>query len=255
MEGFITVCKIDELQHGEVKQFEIDNGSSILLHRDSDNFYATSSSCTHYGASLIKGSLKGCRIRCPLHGACFNLKSGDIEEFPAWKKLKKFDVILENNEVKVSCEPVLEKECSDVSQNEQHVLIIGGGAAGFTCASTLRENGFEGKITVISKESLLPYYRVKLSKQPSMDPSKITLRPLDYYQKNSINMELNASVSKVFFSERRVELAEGRKINYSHLVIATGSTPNKLIAAKVCSFFVIIFVHKIILGNSRYSLP
>ena len=46
----------------------------------------------------------------------------------------------------------------------QEVVIIGGGPATVTALQTLRSEGFAGKITVLSKEEVLPYDRTKLSK-------------------------------------------------------------------------------------------
>jgi len=43
-------------------------------------------------------------------------------------------------------------------------VIIGGGPAGLSAAETLRQAGFEGEITIISKEKHLPYDRTMLSK-------------------------------------------------------------------------------------------
>jgi uncharacterized NAD(P)/FAD-binding protein YdhS len=40
------------------------------------------------------------------------------------------------------------------------VVIIGAGAAGFTCADMLRQNGFRGRIILITREGTLPYDRV-----------------------------------------------------------------------------------------------
>ncbi len=51
----------------------------------------------------------------------------------------------------------------DINDKRQF-LIIGGGPAGLSAAETLRQSGYKGKITILSKESNLPYDRTILSK-------------------------------------------------------------------------------------------
>lgn len=43
--------------------------------------------------SYRTGALVGDRVRCPFHGACFNTKTGDIEEFPGLDSLPKYKVL------------------------------------------------------------------------------------------------------------------------------------------------------------------
>lgn len=68
-----------------------------LLIRQEGKLHAVSSKCTHYGAPLVKGCLGNGRVRCPWHGACFNINSGDIEEFPGLDSLQKFEVSCVDN--------------------------------------------------------------------------------------------------------------------------------------------------------------
>ena len=63
-----------------------------LLIRQNGSLHALGSKCSHYGASLAKGCLGNGRIRCPWHGACFNVATGDIEDFPGLDSLQKFEV-------------------------------------------------------------------------------------------------------------------------------------------------------------------
>jgi len=41
---------------------------------------------------LCIGSFSGGRVRCPWHGACFNVKNGDIEDFPGLDSIPSFEV-------------------------------------------------------------------------------------------------------------------------------------------------------------------
>ena len=64
------------------------DGYKILLIREKGELRALSALCTHNGAPLIKGAYDGGgSIRCPWHGACFNTKTGDVEDFPGLDNL------------------------------------------------------------------------------------------------------------------------------------------------------------------------
>lgn len=76
-----VVCKDTDLNENEMKVFEVDE-SKVLLVKQKGEISALGTKCTHYGAPLDKGVLGEGRIRCQWHGACFNIKTGDIEDFP-----------------------------------------------------------------------------------------------------------------------------------------------------------------------------
>lgn len=62
-----------------MQEFEVgNNGNKVLVVRQKNKFFAVGSKCSHYGAPLVKGALGDGTVRCPWHGACFNLKSGKI---------------------------------------------------------------------------------------------------------------------------------------------------------------------------------
>lgn len=65
---------------------------------------------------------------------------------------------------------------AEEGRRQRRFVIIGAGAAGMTAAQTLRESGFDGEITMITNESVLPYDRVKLSKAMSAEVDRIQLR-------------------------------------------------------------------------------
>lgn len=80
-----------------MKEVEV-SGHKVLLARDQGSYYAVSSKCTHFGAPLAKGALCKGRVRCPWHGACFDLSTGDIEDFPGLDSLQTHEV-----EYSISC--------------------------------------------------------------------------------------------------------------------------------------------------------
>ncbi len=59
------------------------DGREILLCHTSDGFFAVDNLCTHAAARLCEGKLKGHRILCPLHGAAFDVRDGNVLTRPA----------------------------------------------------------------------------------------------------------------------------------------------------------------------------
>lgn len=69
-----------------------DNEGKILLIKQKGELHAIGTKCTHYGALLHTGALGEGRVRCPWHGACFNIKTGDIEDYPGLDSLPCYKV-------------------------------------------------------------------------------------------------------------------------------------------------------------------
>ncbi|WP_439031027.1 NAD(P)/FAD-dependent oxidoreductase [Gordonia terrae] len=109
------------------------------------------------------------------------------------------------------------------------VVIVGAGQAGTTVATTLRERGYPGPITVIGDETDLPYERPPLSKGfllsgPGQDDD-LAFRSSDYYTNKAIDLRLSTRVTRIDRDNQRVVLDDGDTVSYSHLVLATGTSP------------------------------
>ena len=63
-----------------MREFKVAGEGDILLVKQGDKLRAIGNKCTHYAAPLIKGALSEDRIRCPWHGACFNLDTCIIKK-------------------------------------------------------------------------------------------------------------------------------------------------------------------------------
>ena len=61
-------------------------------------------------------------------------------------------------------------------------LSPGGGPAALSCAETLRQNGFTGRIVMVMKEKRLPYDRVTLSKNLAVNADSLALRDKAFFQ-------------------------------------------------------------------------
>ena len=109
---------------------------------------------------------------------------------------------------------------------EPVVAVVGAGQAGFQTASSLRQEGFAGRILLVGDEPVLPYQRPPLSKsylagESSLD--ELWLRPAAFYKKQEIDLVTGASVAAIDRRGRCLRLASGGEIGFDHLVLATGA--------------------------------
>ncbi|KAG9946563.1 rubredoxin-NAD(+) reductase, partial [Aureobasidium melanogenum] len=226
-----------DLKNGQKQEVEVDGieGGKILLAKVKDEVHAMSANCTHYGAPLAKGVLTGeGRITCPWHGACFKVSTGDVEDAPALDPLAKFEVFERDGAVYIKGEEKTIKanrrqlniKCRSVKEQD-HVVVIGSGSGALGAIESLRGGGYEGKITVVSRENTQPLDRTKLSKALITDQSKIVWRSMEFYKEASVDFTWG-NVSKVDFNNRSVETDDGKKLNYTKLIMASGGTPKWL---------------------------
>ncbi len=66
--------------------------------------FVTSNICTHNIAMLTDGYFEGNIVECPMHGGCFNVKTGEATEFPCEEPLKTYPVAIDGEDVLVEIE-------------------------------------------------------------------------------------------------------------------------------------------------------
>jgi len=71
----ITVNGASSLKPGEMKKFQV-SGTDILVANVDGTYYAIANTCTHMGGSLADGVLEGHTVRCPRHGAQYDVRTG-----------------------------------------------------------------------------------------------------------------------------------------------------------------------------------
>ena len=111
------------------------------------------------------------------------------------------------------------------------VVIVGAGHGGAQAAVALRQNGFEGSILLVGRESDPPYERPPLSKEylaREKPFERILIRPLAFWSEKKIELRLAASVIRVAPDFRFVTLQSGETISYGKLVWATGGDARRL---------------------------
>jgi 3-phenylpropionate/trans-cinnamate dioxygenase ferredoxin reductase subunit len=114
---------------------------------------------------------------------------------------------------------------------ESSYLIVGGGLTGAIAAQTLREEGFDGRITLLGAELNRPYERPPLSKdylQGDADRDSVFVHPETWYADHGVELQLGTAVTSLDPASRTVATATGAQLGYDKLLLATGSTPRRL---------------------------
>ncbi|UWQ80016.1 FAD-dependent oxidoreductase [Leisingera sp. S132] len=114
-----------------------------------------------------------------------------------------------------------------------HIVVIGAGQAGSSLVAKLRKDGFDGEITLIGAEEVLPYQRPPLSKAyllGEMELERLFLRPESFYAENNITLKLGQRVTGIDPAAKTVSL-DDEVISYDQLALTTGSDPRRLPAA------------------------
>jgi 3-phenylpropionate/trans-cinnamate dioxygenase ferredoxin reductase subunit len=111
------------------------------------------------------------------------------------------------------------------------VVIIGAGHAGGMTAISLRQQRYQGSITLIGEENFLPYQRPALSKgflAGETEEKRLYLKSQDYFDKNNIHIIRNCKVVAIDRNNKTILLENQKQLGYEKLIIATGSIVNKL---------------------------
>ena len=236
------VAEDQQLQGPDLKNDGLDNGDlasgamtlghvdgqQVLLARTSEGVRAVGASCAHYGGPLAEGLLDGNSVRCPWHHACFDLDTGRPLRAPALNGLPTFEVEERDGRIFVGQQVERPYVPPAPRATPASVVIVGGGAAGDSCAAALRVEGYTGPITMLSDDADVPVDRPNLSKDflaGSAEESWMPLRGEDFYAENNIELRLQTRVARVIPEEHRVELEGGEHLEYGALLLATGAEP------------------------------
>jgi 3-phenylpropionate/trans-cinnamate dioxygenase ferredoxin reductase component len=115
-------------------------------------------------------------------------------------------------------------------ENHTHV-IVGAGLAGAKAAEALREEGFDGRIVLLGDEAEQPYERPPLSKDYLRGESpreSARVHPEGFYVDNEIELRTGTTVERLELDRRAVVLADGERVGYHRLLLATGAEPRRL---------------------------
>ncbi|MEQ1831954.1 MAG: non-heme iron oxygenase ferredoxin subunit [Candidatus Eisenbacteria bacterium] len=97
---WVSVASASEIAEGTTKLVRIDDTPVAVFHL-ADGWYAIEDVCTHDGGPVAEGTLKGCIIECPRHGATFDVKTGAALTFPAVSPVPTYAVRVVGDDVQV----------------------------------------------------------------------------------------------------------------------------------------------------------
>lgn len=230
-----VVAQRDDLKNGEMKQVVVGE-NDVLLVRHDDRFYALHAYCSHYGAPLADGALSDGRIVCPWHHSCYDATNGNQIEPPGLDSLESYPVVIEGDDIviRVPDEPEGNRIlplCKRDDTDTRTFVVLGGGAAGEYAVEALRQNGYAGRLVMITREKETPYDRPNCSKEYLMGEAPdewMFLRDEDFYDEHDIERMHEATVSEVDTASKTISFESGDSLKYDGLILCTGGIPNTL---------------------------
>jgi 3-phenylpropionate/trans-cinnamate dioxygenase ferredoxin reductase subunit len=118
-----------------------------------------------------------------------------------------------------------------IMDSDRTFVIVGAGLTGAKAAQTLREEGFTGRVVLVGDDHERPYERPPLSKGyllGDQERNAVYVHDEQWYQDNAVELRLGQRVVGLDRSARQVELADGQRIDYTRLLLATGASPRRL---------------------------
>jgi NADPH-dependent 2,4-dienoyl-CoA reductase/sulfur reductase-like enzyme/nitrite reductase/ring-hydroxylating ferredoxin subunit len=206
----------------------------ILLIKMDGEIYVYDGQCPHHGAHLKDGVFLNSVIICSRHTARFNVIDGRSISPPSVKDLKNYNVKIEDGKVYIKVpghESVQKKEKGPKAHSvkkDKAFVIIGAGPAGTSAAMTLRKEGYDGRLLLLTEDFYFPYDRTSLSKGflfGEKNKQDILLNDEIVYRELGIEILRNYKVIDLNIKQKTISLAHETELPYEKLLIATGGIP------------------------------
>jgi 3-phenylpropionate/trans-cinnamate dioxygenase ferredoxin reductase subunit len=111
------------------------------------------------------------------------------------------------------------------------MVLVGGGLAGGKAAQTLREEGYDGRLVILTEEPERPYERPPLSKDyliGGKERDVIYVHQAGWYDEHDVELRTSVRAVGLDPAGHTVELDTGEQLPYRAVLLATGAAPRRL---------------------------
>jgi 3-phenylpropionate/trans-cinnamate dioxygenase ferredoxin reductase subunit len=217
---------LDDLEPGHGGVFQVDGKRAAVFRDEGGGLHMVSARCTHMGCTVDWNDAEK-TWDCPCHGSRY-AADGAVLQGPAQRRL---DPIGNAPEEVPQVAAVQSTEAATASpargpRAAERFVVVGASLAGATAASTLRQEGFDGRLVLVGSEPSFPYERPPLSKgflRGETTFQEALVNPPAFYADNQIETWFGTTALSVDPQARTLAVAGGEPITYDRLLIATGA--------------------------------
>lgn len=111
------------------------------------------------------------------------------------------------------------------------IVIIGGGHAAAQAATSLKQKKFDGDVTLVTDEAVVPYQRPPLSKaylSGDLAAERLPILRETAYEQSGVDLKLNTRAESIDRETKTIVLSSGENIEYDKLILAVGGHARRL---------------------------
>lgn len=102
---YLKLCDINDVPDGDMKQFDLRDNEYLVINLKGQ-FFCLDGRCTHAGAPLAEGILKGDVLTCPWHYSQFNIRDGSVVNGPTKNPLNSYKYIIRDGQLMIELKAI-----------------------------------------------------------------------------------------------------------------------------------------------------